>query len=441
METPAANTPNFDSQKLSNDVLEDIGHSAERYRKIAVPPILVVDDEPVVLALLGEQLKSIGRSHVVASSPEIACNHLENSETPFSCVISDFSMTGMNGLELLKQAKSLQPDAHRILISGLADLEMAVNAINSGILFRFMLKPTRIDELTRIVKDAEEAYIRKIKERIINDDVRRLAVSLKEANVRLEKNIQQVIDLSREVTRIFSPFLHEINEVTCELVDKFCKFKRFSPDQERILRLSAQFHNLGLLRIPRPMIKKLFFRPAELTSEERSWICQHPERGGEMISFVGDIHEVSKIVRTHRERWDGSGYPDGLSAHLIPPLAQYVALASFFAENRFYGRQVVDSVLREEGKAFGPEVIEVFKRVDAANELPAKIRESEPMDCTSGMVLARDVFDVTGMRILSAGRVLNTSDLRYLRERADEGSLAHSLAVKVPTGPAVPERK
>src|SRR5581483_3156525 len=94
------------------------------------PPILVVDDEEVIALALGEILRQAGYQVLTYSNPALALEELGNQ--PVSVVISDQKMPGISGLELLSQAKRLQPNATRILITGVLDLGTVIGAINQG---------------------------------------------------------------------------------------------------------------------------------------------------------------------------------------------------------------------------------------------------------------------------------------------------------------------
>lgn len=416
---------------FSNEVLDDLGGNADRYKAIPIPPVLIVDDDPSILELFRAQMKMFEYECVYENSALKAQELIVNGGSQFSCIITDYMMPDLNGLDLLKQAKTAQPDALRILISGMADLEMAVNAINTGNIFRFLLKPTHMNQLELVIKDAELAYRNKAKERLINEDVRRLAIWLKTANQRLEKNFEQIIDVFNHVVKVFSPFVHETNAVTMEMIQAFCDLGLFTPKQKRILKLAAQFQNVGLLGISRTTIKKSFFKPDELNEDERSLIKGHPLKAAEMLHFAGDSEEIFNVIKSHHERWDGSGYPDGISSHLIPSLAQYLALAAYYAECPYYGEDVIWRIRREKDKAFSPEVMEAFEALVIKNALPRKTRELDPSQCISGMILARDVMDLNGVRILAAGRVLTIADIRYLNQRSEDETISVPLSVKV----------
>jgi two-component system, probable response regulator PhcQ len=107
--------------------------------------ILVVDDDPEMLGILGRLLRQEGYRIVAARDAEEASARLRRE--PFDVILSDHAMPGMNGVDLLRWAKLLHPGAMRILLTGQPDLAMAIEAINRGEVYRFMTKPFNPHEL------------------------------------------------------------------------------------------------------------------------------------------------------------------------------------------------------------------------------------------------------------------------------------------------------
>jgi DNA-binding NtrC family response regulator len=119
-------------------------------------PILIIDDEEIVLLAISESLAPEGYRIVKTTSPQEALKLLE-TET-FSVIISDHHMPGMTGLEFFAEANKIQPKATRILITGVLTLKVVVDAINKGEIFRFIAKPWIREELLATVKNAIHRY-------------------------------------------------------------------------------------------------------------------------------------------------------------------------------------------------------------------------------------------------------------------------------------------
>ncbi|HTS50487.1 MAG TPA: HD domain-containing phosphohydrolase [Bryobacteraceae bacterium] len=138
------------------------------------------------------------------------------------------------------------------------------------------------------------------------------------------------------------------------------------PDQLAGLRAAALLHDIGKLAVPEHIVSK----PGKLTREEFEKMKIHPVVGAEILERVRFPYEVTPIVRAHHERWDGSGYPDGLKGENIPIGARILAAADFvdaLASDRQYRRalpieEAIQRMVADSGKAFDPQVVEILER-------------------------------------------------------------------------------
>jgi len=126
-------------------------------------------------------------------------------------------------------------------------------------------------------------------------------------------------------------------------------------------------HDVGKLAVP----DSILFKPGPLTDEERSLMSRHTIVGADIIRDIEFLAEASKVVRSHHERWDGGGYPDGLEGEDIPQTARVFAVADVFdaltTERPYRGALSFDQahgmILEESGKHFDPDVVAAFERI------------------------------------------------------------------------------
>jgi putative nucleotidyltransferase with HDIG domain len=126
-------------------------------------------------------------------------------------------------------------------------------------------------------------------------------------------------------------------------------------------------HDVGKLGVP----DSILFKPGPLTAEERSLMSRHTIVGAEIMRDIEFLAEASKVVRSHHERWDGSGYPDGLVGDEIPLTARVFAVADVFdalTTERPYRAalsfgEAQHMILTESGKHFDPDVVAAFERI------------------------------------------------------------------------------
>lgn len=140
------------------------------------------------------------------------------------------------------------------------------------------------------------------------------------------------------------------------------------PEQIRLTEMAGKFHDIGKLSVGPSVLRK----KGPLTEEERAMIERHPVLGADMLAAVESMSEVALIVRHHHERWDGSGYPDGLKAEEIPFLARVVAACEVFdamTKTEFPRRGYAPSAALEEMRAsggFDPEVLDALEKAVGA---------------------------------------------------------------------------
>ncbi|HDR4875001.1 TPA: HD-GYP domain-containing protein [Bacillus cereus] len=130
---------------------------------------------------------------------------------------------------------------------------------------------------------------------------------------------------------------------------------------------SCLLHDIGKMGIPNKILKK----PSSLTKEEYNVMRTHPERGLQVMKLFPFISVDPSIILSHHEKWDGSGYPNGLKRHEIPLSARIVAIADAFdamTSTRVYRtaltpKEAYDQIIKGAGTQFDPELINIFKQV------------------------------------------------------------------------------
>lgn len=387
--------------------------------------VLVVDDEEIVLAALRELLSHEGYHVSTAPRAEDALELLE--QKAFSVVLTDQHMPGLTGLEFLGRVKALQPDATRILITGAFNLATVIDSINKGEIYRFVVKPWVREELLATVNNAVQRYEMICKSATLMATTMAMNAELKKANAALSQNLQRSVELCLQTLETFYPTLGSQARRVHGLCRAMADGLRLSREDREALEVSAWLHDIGLVGVPRQIIRRWERSPATLSKAEKALVKQHPALGQELASFVHNLEDVGWLIRAHHERFDGKGFPDKLKGSDIPWLARLLAVAVAYAECPTDGAAAIERVQAGRGKAFDPEAVKAFLRCLPQASVPRREREVAVHELKPGMVLARGVYSRQGVQIAPDGQSLTEAYieriLRHHRLKPIEQSL------------------
>lgn len=279
---------------------------------------LVVDDEPRLRQVLLHLMRTDGFHCFEAGNGAEALEVLERH--PITLVMSDMRMPRMDGIELLKQVRSRWPDTAVVMITAVADVEVAVSCLASGAM-DYLTKPFHLEEVRARVKQALEK--------------RRLVLENREYQQHLE---ERVAAQARRLEELFLAGIQALAEAL-ELKDAYtrghsmrvsrysgviARTMRLDDETVRQIELGGQLHDIGKIGVREDVLNK----PGRLSPEEYEHIMTHPVLGWRILApLMSDAPIALNIVRWHHERVDGRGVPDRLSGDKIPLEARIVAVA------------------------------------------------------------------------------------------------------------------
>jgi putative two-component system response regulator len=262
--------------------------------------ILFVDDEKSVLGYASAIFASKGLNVLTADCGQDALKII--SQRSVAVVVSDNEMPGMLGVELLARIKDVSPHTVKIMMTGRADLATALIAINSGEVFRFVLKPWKKPEMLLAVKDALRRY--------------RVLQSLKGEDEFILHSLAQTIELKDASTKGHC-------DRVATLALRLAESLGVSEEVRKEIRYGSWLHDCGKIGVPGAILNA----ERALTAEEFKIVMQHPEWGCEVARKANLSSTVQEIILYHHERYDGKGYPHGLKGESIPLEAQIVSAA------------------------------------------------------------------------------------------------------------------
>jgi response regulator RpfG family c-di-GMP phosphodiesterase len=391
-------------------------------------PILIVDDEEIVLMALRDTLLREGYNVVASPHAIHALSVLKQHE--FSVVITDQQMPMVSGLEFLAQVRGIQPNATRILITAVLSLGTVIDAINKGEIYRFIVKPWLREELLATVRNAvqrhelisknarlqaeTQAMNRQLQD--LNHALEAQVARVAEQNTQLldftrsqEENLRRSVELCVQTMRTFYPTLGNQARRVAALCQAMAAGSDLTPAQRQTLEISGFIYDIGLVGVPRQLIKRWQEAPDGLSKAEWTLIHQHPILGQELAAFVQHLTAVGPTIRGHHERFDGKGYPDQLGGESIPWLARLLAVAVAHAESNLEPKPATEMIGQGSGSAFDPEAVRIFLRTIPKVVVPGKQRVVPLADLRPGMVLADAIYSENWMLLIPDGQKLTAT--------------------------------
>jgi len=329
--------------------------------------VLIVDDEPEITEILSDLL-SDDHDCSTANSAEAALMRLTEDE--FQLVISDITMPGMSGLEMLPRAKSLSPNSVVVMISGMQTVESAIGALRLGA-FDYLMKPFDLRQVEAVVKRAlEHNELIVAKQRYENH----LEELVDQRTAELDQALNSLEDAYRHTLKALTAALetrdsethgHSERVVTYSL--RLGREYGLNTEQMKSLEFGSLLHDIGKIGVPDLILRK----PSKLTEEEWVRMREHPLHGQQILRGIEFLEGPARVVGQHHEKWDGSGYPLGLHGEDIDLCARIFAVADAFdaiTSDRVYRRgksyqEAADELDEWSGRQFDPKVVEAFHRV------------------------------------------------------------------------------
>jgi response regulator RpfG family c-di-GMP phosphodiesterase len=394
----------------------------------APDPVLLIDDDPAILKLLQEDLERAGHLTVALTDPLAALEEIKKRH--FAVIVSDQRMPGLSGLNLLAQAARIQPSATRMLITGMMDIETVVDAINTGEIFRFIVKPWLREEFLAAIKNgvqrhelishnehlqsATQAMNDQLVElnRSLEQQVKLVAqknAQLHNLNDALEDNLVHTMELCVHTMETFYPLLGNRARRTFQYCKTMSEMLQLDGAESRVFESSALLYDIGLVGVPRQIIRQWEEEPHSLSPAERALIEQHPILGQELTGFGSNFQPVGKIIRAHHEHFDGTGYPDQLAGENIPWLARMLAVTVAFVSSTHNDHEAMERIKAGAGTLYDPQAVRIFLRAQPAAVVPRKERQVSLAELRSGMVLAKGIHTYNGLLLVAQGQLLNAT--------------------------------
>jgi len=318
--------------------------------------VLVVDDDDVVRELCVQSLNRFGYSAVPASSGEKAIELVAHDG--FAVVLLDIMMPGLNGIEALKQIKTIRPEVRVLMITGYGSIDSSVEAMSNGA-SDYILKPFKLEELVLRVRRCLDEQNAQAKLSALSEEVNALMVGTIRALVK-------AVEAKSVYTRGHSD---RVSRYALEITNYYpLADEQHKETLRRIIVLSGLLHDIGKIALPDSILNA----PCKVGDKEWEMIKKHPVIGAKILAGIAPLKEALPGIVYHHCHFNNPDapncYPRGKSGQRIPVQARIISVADTFdalTSTRPYRRAVdkhkaAQIIEAEAGRQFDPEAVKAF---------------------------------------------------------------------------------
>ena len=378
--------------------------------------ILCVDDDANILEGYRRQLRKEFTLET-AVGPEEGVKALV-TRGPFAVVVSDLHMPGMNGIQFLSKVRELSPDTARILLTGNADLQSSIDAINRGQIFRFLTKPCSSEQLAAALTAGMAQY--------------RLVTAEREL---LEQTLSGGIKVLCDILSLVNPEAFGRSSRiarTVEAIAGHLKLAELWP-----IKTAALLSQIGCVILPETVLKKVYCGGA-LTDEETQLYKQHPFVAADLVAKIPRMKCVADIIRAQDACYDAAGGAESNQSHNQVSLeARILKVALDFdaLESAGKTRMKAFDELKNRTGCYDQKVVEALKAV-FADDIKYEIQRIGVSALRLGMILGEDIRTNGDVLLASKGQEVNESIILRMQNFARTAGVKEPfivlMAVKMP---------
>lgn len=380
--------------------------------------ILLVDDDEKILASYRRQL-GLRLELFTANNAEKGWETLQK-HGPMAVVISDYKMPGVDGIAFLERVKEIAPDTVRIMLTGYADIDMAINAVNQGNIFRFLTKPCPIKDFIYAIAAALEQY--------------RLICSEREL---LEQTLKGSIKLLIDILSISKP--QEFNQLS--RLRNLAKRTALHLNVEKPweVDLALMLSPIGLITIPEYILQKQ--ESGEyLSPDEYKMYRSHPATAQDLLANIPRLENVAGAIAYQMKNYPKQDAHSGLAEKEIPLLGRILKVVLDFNAliKKSWSATYALEYLQKYAENYDPEVLSALiievQNLKEWSQEDADGRLVKIKDIEVGMVLLNDLQDDKGLVLLPQGQEITPVLQKRLLNFAEKSRIRETVRVLEPLG-------
>lgn len=381
-----------------------------------LPRVLCVDDEEKLLKAIQRSLHSRCAVEVAASGQEGLDILAERG--PFEVVVSDMRMPGMNGAEFLRHCRRRAPDTVRVLLTGFADLDTVVTAVNEGYIYRFIGKPCTAQVLYDAIMDAVRQH--------------RLLISEKEL---LERTLKGCIKALTEVLSLAAPAAFGRATRVSQLAIVLARELQYEEVWQ--IEVAALLSQLACITLP-PAVALKHYQGKELSPREAAMVARMPAVTEKILEGIPRLEDIMTILRQRDLDYAPQKATDqDPSGDDLAPGARILRLANDLEALQASGESVARclDVLRVHKNCYDPAILKAYEKLAERGGLDFRVRGLTVAELRTGLHLAEDVVLQSGVMLVPAGQEITVGMLERIK------NFSHGAVIKEPIWVRVSEEE
>ncbi len=422
-----------------------------------IPGLLLVDDEENVLSSLKRLFRKSNCNVFIANSGPEGIEILK--EQSIDVIISDARMPEMSGPEFLAIAAEEYPDTIRILLTGYADMEAVVDAVNLGKVSHYLEKPWDDEKLKELVDDTfvaigfkkQNEYLQSLvtsqNEKLteanetLEATVKERTQKIIEINGALQENYKSTIDLFANLLEMRNPKNNADAPDIATLVTDMAEVMQL-PQRELIhLIRAAKMRYMSQMSFADELLHTPY---VSLSKEQKREYQQYPLKGAQLLSNIRPLVPVAEIILRHKEYLNGEGYPKGEKGAALSKSVQILTVANDYIE-LLTGRmqkaplthaEAIQYLDLKSGSYYSIDAIEALKTLLSTTKLETAVKNhrilSNQLVC--GMTLSQDLKNHNGDSLLPKGSELANSTITIITELERSSKKGFQIFVNIPAG-------
>jgi len=374
--------------------------------------ILLVDDDKNILDGYKRSLRKDYNLEVALGAKEGLRMLGENG--PYAVIVSDLRMPEIDGIQFLSEVRETVPDTVRMMLTGNADLDSSIQAVNEGNIFRFLTKPCPPETLTMALNAGVKQY--------------RLVMAEKEL---LEKTLSGSVKVLIDILSMASPAAFGRATRVRNIMAQFAE--KLDVENPWEFELAGMLSQTGCVTLPTEVIEKIY-RRKPLNAVEIRMFESHPKLGYDLIANIPRLETIAEIILYQEKKFNGDGIPqDDVKGEDIPLGARALRLALDYDSLVWSGKNSLDAHddIKKRLDQYDPGLVSVLEQI-IGEQAKLVLQTFKINDLVSNMVLAQDVRTKSGLLLVAKGQSVTPALMERLRNFAQTGEVDEKVEVLIP---------